>query len=242
LNQKIIFCICAGILFNTGVEARASLDYRQIFQEKYAQAMERLEETRFYFKKSALSQEEQKILIPVIFPELLRYSKFQDSFEVQALELMYIPGGIKKADYSIGLFQMKPSFVESLERWVFRFPQLSFFREILRFRAANPAAVKKERLRRLQSIAWQIKYLRCFYAILKLRFPFLQETSVQEIILFVSSAYNTGFENKQEKIKANLGLKRFPHGPSYRGTQYNYSDVAWYFYETNWKKHYQKWF
>ncbi|MBQ3723638.1 MAG: hypothetical protein II851_08020 [Bacteroidales bacterium] len=55
----------------------------------------------------------------VIFPELVRYNRIQDSFETSALEAAYPEEGIAGCDYSIGRFQMKPSFVEDLEkRWM----------------------------------------------------------------------------------------------------------------------------
>ena len=51
----------------------------------------------------------------VVWPETVRYRKLQDLMETAANYGSYITTG-KGPDYSIGIFQMKPSFVEDLEK------------------------------------------------------------------------------------------------------------------------------
>ena len=56
-----------------------------------------------------------RIAEAVVFPELVRYSMWQDEIERAAVSGFYVVGGKDKADFSIGRFQMKPSFAEDIE-------------------------------------------------------------------------------------------------------------------------------
>ena len=51
----------------------------------------------------------------VVWPEMERYARLQDLAETAAVYGTYITTG-GGPDYSIGLFQMKPSFIEDLEK------------------------------------------------------------------------------------------------------------------------------
>ena len=54
---------------------------------------------------------DKNLLAAVIFPELVRYSSFRDLLETGVLEALYIEKGSDVANFSIGKFQMKPSFI-----------------------------------------------------------------------------------------------------------------------------------
>ena len=57
-----------------------------------------------------------ELAVAVVFPELVRYSALMDFMETTAVKALYQQKGVKGADFSIGRFQMKPSFVADLER------------------------------------------------------------------------------------------------------------------------------
>ena len=54
--------------------------------------------------------------IAVVFPEIVRYSAIRDKIEITLLKALYINLGEDYADFSIGQFQMKPSFAEALHK------------------------------------------------------------------------------------------------------------------------------
>ena len=56
------------------------------------------------------------LAIAVIFPELVRYSALRDKMEITLLKALYINLGDEYANFSIGQFQMKPSFAEIIRR------------------------------------------------------------------------------------------------------------------------------
>ena len=55
-------------------------------------------------------------VLAIVFPELIRYSKLQDVIESNDLKVLYVQFGDTYSNFSIGRFQMKPSFCEQLEK------------------------------------------------------------------------------------------------------------------------------
>ena len=83
----------------------------------------------------------------VVWPEMERYSRLQDLMETTANYGTYITTG-GGPDFSIGLFQMKPSFVEEMEKaWM----RSGLAREYeLWFDTADNATARRIRISRLQ--------------------------------------------------------------------------------------------
>ena len=102
----------------------------------------------------------------VIFPELVRYNFWQDMAEVSAVENGYIPHGTEGCDYSIGRFQMKPSFIEDLERRWMRSGLAD--RYGLSFDTADTEAARQARFDRLCSEDGQAVYLAVYLRMLYL--------------------------------------------------------------------------
>ena len=166
-----------------------------------------------------------RVLVPVVFPEVLRYSLIRDRIETVGLETLYVSQGPAYADFSIGRFQMKPSFVESLER---RLPALAAYDM-----AASARVVRAARVQRLRDQSWQVRYLSGFGSLIDSSFPRLDADAVTRI-RFVAAAYNSGFWRTREAILAAESWKLFPNGM--RGTSpYGYGDVAADFYDRIWK-------
>lgn len=68
---------------------------------------------------SDLNESEKAEVLSIVFPEIIRWNEFQDVIEISADRTLYVNGGSKLGDFSLGSFQMKPSFIESLERYIF---------------------------------------------------------------------------------------------------------------------------
>ena len=59
---------------------------------------------------------DSRVAEAIVFPELIRYSMWQDEIERAAVNGLYVTKGRDGADFSIGRFQMKPSFAEDVEQ------------------------------------------------------------------------------------------------------------------------------
>lgn len=107
--------------------------------------------------------------LAIVSPELIRWSAFKDFFETTALELLYVKKGKTYADFSIGHFQMKPSFVEQLEAYVFQHESLNTFKYIV-ISNKSEVEIRKERIKRLQQFAWQLRYAHVFWSVVTDKF------------------------------------------------------------------------
>ena len=97
--------------------AAAAQDYQTIFEKEWKEAEKYItgqkEIWMVIFSEFGLRAE---LAEAVVFPELVLYSALQDCIETTAVKGLYLQGGTRGADFSIGRFQMKPSFAEALER------------------------------------------------------------------------------------------------------------------------------
>jgi hypothetical protein len=211
-------------------------DFRQGFGGRYADAL-RYVETRadaWCIRLASLGADPH-ILVPVIFPELLKYTMFRDDVEILGLAMLYVSGGTARGNFSIGRFQMKPSFVEALEAEMVRRPDLpAGLQAIAEYPAGTDAKGKRTiRIDRLRSEAWQVTYLAGFFAVLSSRFD-LAALPTEERLRFVAAAYNRGFWYPAAEIKRAEGLRIFPRGAGGSPGPYRYTDIAVDFFEAFW--------
>ncbi|MBO9573717.1 MAG: hypothetical protein J7497_16135 [Chitinophagaceae bacterium] len=114
--MKYAFILITVALFSfkkTGSE----IDYRKVFGNDYKWAVTWLAQNdkiiSVYADKYAIPAKELKA---IIFPELVRYNRVFDAIQIESLKYLYVSEGKQYADFSVGYFQMKPSFAENLER------------------------------------------------------------------------------------------------------------------------------
>lgn len=173
----------------------------------------------------------------IIFPELIRYSSYSDFLETEALGWLYVEGGSKSADFSIGHLQMKPSFVERLEEYVSSGgePLSKEYGFITVYDSGS--TVRKQRLERMKDFGWQLNYLSCFIEVVQHRFSKLQSPSEEITVKFLASAYNTGFHKSPEFILSNITSIQFPYGSKFKtGNKCSYAMLSWDYYSNYLKK------
>ncbi|MBI4648608.1 MAG: hypothetical protein HY738_18990, partial [Bacteroidia bacterium] len=172
------------------------------------------------------------LVVSVVFPELIRYSYLSDFFETSALELIYTEYGCEAADFSIGRFQMRPSFIENLEKYVAGNSDLiNKYGFICDFIGDSQPKIRAERIARLKILKWELIYICCFADIIASKFPNVQQKEQKEKIKFFASAYNHGFDTSSNEIINWIDAKYFPFGQSATCVQYSYCDIAYDFYE-----------
>ena len=166
----------------------------------------------------------------IIFPELIRYSKWQDKIEMAAINGLYISKGVKGVNFSIGLFQMKPSFAEELEQ---AWNSSSLAKEYgLMYNLQENSEARRSRIRRLSTMQGQCHYLAIFIRLLQLRHPRLMKLSKKDQVRFLATAYNRSFSASWKDIK------KFQHECHFhtdiirtrRSNLYCYADIAVAFY------------
>lgn len=213
-----IYCLLA---------ATPPVSYEHIFGEDYAGAVYFIRQNKPLIDNVLAG--DRPVVESALFPELIRYSRFRDLMETSALEVLYARYGRDYADFSIGRFQMKPSFAEDVEQYLMQFPAIA--PELARQLPCTATEQgRRQRVARLQQPLWQLRYARAFYAVVCHRFPGLPQDGDARV-RFVAAAYNSGFLRPEAEINRWAVTRSFPYGPHYSGVQYAYSDIAAVYYQ-----------
>lgn len=124
----------------------------------------------------------------IVWPEMQRYSYLYDVLETSVNSFTCSSEWVGK-DFSIGIFQMKPSFVEQLEQAWHSLGFADFYN--LRFDAGGSAASRRARIDRLSVREWQVIYLGMFLHMLYYSYG-LEALPVEEQVRVAANAYNRG--------------------------------------------------
>ena len=91
------------------------LNYPEIFGDDWTKALQFESENRNWMEPILVKNHiSYPLAVAVVFPELVRYSALRDKMEITLLKALYINLGDNYANFSIGQFQMKPSFAEMI--------------------------------------------------------------------------------------------------------------------------------
>ena len=112
-----IYLLILSFSFLTNSLRSQNADYREIFGDDWNKAIAFERENRSWMEPIlAKNHISYPLAIAVIFPELVRYSALRDKMEITLLKALYINLGEDYANFSIGQFQMKPSFAEIVRK------------------------------------------------------------------------------------------------------------------------------
>ena len=170
------------------------------------------------------------VAIAVVFPELVRYSALRDKMEITLLKTLYINLGSDYANFSIGRFQMKPSFVETIldEMPVemignsdLKLKVKSDFEDLIDFRRSV--------VNNLEDTRSQFYYLIAFLKVCEKKFTYGQNDEILRL-KFLATAYNYGLDKSSSDIE-NMIEKRFFNTRLFKTENYSYADVALYWYK-----------
>jgi hypothetical protein len=200
-------------------------DYAQIFGHKYTNAVTFLYQNHWIWDSLKMHQVDPAFAIAIVFPEIMRYSEIKDKIEKGGLFSLYIYYGEKYANFSVGEFQMKPSFARQLEEDLAKLPK----RKARQYPAINTADIqnaRKERVKRLDDLQWQVRYLALFMRIMDQRYKNTQWTSNAEKLKFYATAYNFGYTKSYTAIYEAINKKNFHLGWTAIGERYCYADIS----------------
>ena len=226
INWTKIFLLTVIILNDSNF----GQSYLELFPKESEKANRFFVEYKEDFEKAGknvgLSAE---FLYAIVAPELSQYGYLSNKMETYALKVMYVQGGTAYANFSIGFFQMKPSFIEQLETFLVTKGYEELKKEFSHclFIDSDSRQARVERVDRLNNIEWQMKYLTLFCAIVNKRFGAISFANEEERLRFYASAYNSGFHKTERQIKEMETKAFFPRVST---EKFNYSDVAVGFY------------
>ena len=203
-------------------------DYRAVFGKRYASAERFLRDHAWVVAALDLPPDDTRIALSVVFPELIRFSALEDDIQVRGLKVLYVQYGRSYANFSVGRFQMKPSFAETLEADAAR---LFGRREraalhLPAFERGDTPALRERRVRRLDDLEWQVWYLRLFMRVMGKRYAAAARSSPEDTLRFYATAYNTGYAAGEAAIRRRFGRRLFHVARFAPAETYEYADVA----------------
>lgn len=217
----------------TGSLSSQGLNYREIFGEDWVRAEEFVRENRLWMEQILKENDIQyDLAVAVIFPELVRYSALRDKMETTLLKALYINLGGEYANFSIGRFQIKPSFAEIIRtesaetpvrKLNIRFQQPYEFDHISNYRKSIVAD--------LEDTKTGFSYIVAFIKICERKFR-TGKMHEEERLLFLATAYNYGIDRSPADITGMIN-RRFFTTSLFRPVKYSYSDISLYYFRQN---------
>lgn len=213
----------------------ADEDYAAIFGEKYAAAERFLRKNAWIAGALRLPPEDTRIALAVVFPEVIRYSALEDAIQVRGLKVLYVQYGRAYMNFSVGRFQMKPSFVENLESDYNRLfnPEEKSAAAIPAFERGDTSELRKKRVLRLDDTVWQVRYLRMFILVMEKRYGHVAFSDAEDRLRFYATAYNAGYASGERALRRAMNDKRFHTELLFPKKTYAYADVAVFFFRTH---------
>ena len=230
---KTIFTAAFGLLFvsiNFGQKGRGE-NYSEIFSNDYQRANQFLKKEEWIDSVIQSHGLTPKEVMAIAFPELIRYNSIQDKIETFALETLYVQYGKKYANFSVGEFQIKPSFAERIEiDFIEKFgtKELVTNFQINHIDTIQNQESRMKRVKRIKSKIGMVNYLCLFWKIMNTNYPTWKNE--EEKIKFFATAYNSSYWKSKHEIDYFQSKKFFHTGLSITSTKHSYADIAWYCY------------
>jgi hypothetical protein len=210
-----------------------TLNYQEIFGQDWTNAEEFVRVNEPWIKVNLEKYNiNYKEAISIIFPELVRYSALLDKMEITLLKALYINLGKHYANFSIGRFQMKPSFAEEIRKeapGIMGRRSHKLVRDSIDFE--DERSFRASVVDDLEDTRTELNYLIVFIKICEKRFE-LRKMTEDERIKFLAAAYNYGFFNSMDDIE-KMTEKKFFTTKVLGSDKYSYSDISLYWYYNN---------
>lgn len=205
-------------------------DYKILFGKNWIRAEKIVSENEAWIKEKASKFNiDYRVAVSVVFPELVRYSALRDKMETAMLKTLYINLGDEYADFSVGQFQMKPSFAGDINKSIDKIRDRRL-RRLFRKQSSfdNIREYRSSIVRDLESIERQFDYLIAFIKICEHEYPLNMMTD-EERIKFLASAYNCGLLKGEDYIRSMEG-KKFFSTKLVPSENYSYTEISLFQY------------
>ncbi len=231
ISRFIIIVIGAFFSWNS---PDPSYNYREEFGNDYTWAINWLQQNNSSIEKYAsLFNIPSKELKAIVFPELVRYNTVYDAIEINTLKYLYVSEGKAYADFSVGYFQMKPSFAQMIEEDANAMLDSSILRisGLTKFKNnADYDLSRKARITRITNLEDQLIYLCAFYKICQVKFAKQRFTTNLDKLKFFATCYNAGYRRNYAKLVSLQAHNYFHTGKLWSNKHYNYADICAYYF------------
>jgi hypothetical protein len=229
VKRLLLLFIITTVL--TALSFSQSPDYSLIFGDDWKKAMLFESDNRSWMESIlARNHISYPLAVAVIFPELVRYSSLRDKMEITLLKTLYINLGEEYANFSIGQFQMKPSFAELVREQANSVLNsrsgISFKR---RSEYDNINDYRKSIVKDLEDPKTEFNYLVAFIKICGKNFRTNRMDDISSL-KFLATAYNYGINKSSSEIE-KMADKKFFNTKLFKTENYSYADVSLFWYK-----------
>ncbi len=198
--------LVASFLITTNFSCQENNYTDNVFLEKAEKATAQLKklEDRFVLCES-IAEVDKSFMQSIVFPEVMRFNELKNSIETESLKALYVQFGKEYANFSIGLFQMKPSFAEEIETLAKQNFSDSVYKELqLAYKTNSEEEIRLERIDRLQDSDWQLIYLTAFIKICNEKYAIENFKTEKEKMQWYAAVYNLGLKENNTTIKQKI--------------------------------------
>lgn len=145
----------------------------------------------------------------------------------------YVQFGKEYADFSIGLFQMKPSFAEEVEQKTTKLLNENIQKELqLTYNSDDEEIIRGERVERMQDKEWQLIYLTAFIAICNEMYKSKTFETGLDKLQWYATVYNAGFNKTGDYIRKKITQENFYLQQDMPSKKFRYAAIAGWFYRS----------
>jgi hypothetical protein len=207
-----------------------SINYRELFGDDWKKAQVFEKENRIWMEPLlAKNHISYPLAIAIVFPELVRYSALRDKMEITMLKTLYVNLGEDYANFSIGRFQMKPSFAEIIRE---ESQAVSGRRSWKTFRVKpdfdDIKDFRKSIVADLEDMKSEFNYLVAFIKLCEKKYKMNRRDEVFRL-KFLATAYNYGIDKSASQIES-MTDKKFFNTRLFKTENYSYADVSLFWY------------
>jgi hypothetical protein len=235
LYRVIVAAAVCTLLYTVFVFAKkeySNPDFGKTFGAKATEANNKLVLLNENFALCGkLCNADARFMQSLVFPEVMRYSSIKDGIETESLRTLYVQLGEDYANFSIGLFQMKPSFAVQVETKAKQLLSDSIYKELqLPYSSGDEETIRLQRVERLQDTDWQMIYLTAFVSICNVTYKAKTFAGEKEKLQWYATVYNAGFDKTDDYISKKTEQENFYLQNDMPGKKFRYAAIAgWYF-------------
>ena len=210
----------------------SDLCYPEVFGNNWKKAGLFVRENESWMSELLRENEvDYHLVLSMVFPELVRYSAIRDRMETTLLKALYVHFGADYANFSIGVFQIKPSCAEEVLREI---PGLQDKTLLSHFKAINSSISDDEKrsiiVKELEDVRSQLIYVAAIVKILNQKYRNYKWNSDLDKVKFYATAYNCGFSNSEAYIRQQMNATTFHTGLIKSENHYCYAEIAAYYF------------
>jgi hypothetical protein len=226
-----ITCICIAV-FSYAKKEYSNPDFGKTFGTKAQAAKQKLQSLNEQFLLcSKLCSEKIVFMQSLVFPEVMRYNSLKDGIETESLRTLYVQFGQEYANFSIGIFQMKPTFAVQVETKAKQLLPNSIYKDLqLMYEETDEESIREKRVERLQDDEWQLVYLTAFICICNETCKQKSFVDNKEKLQWYATVYNAGFDKTDTYISQKIKQENFYLNQGMPEKKFKYAAIAsWYY-------------